>query len=81
MQAIRIRKKLDSETFSLAELKPLIGKTVELVVWPEPDDEPAAVAERWDAAIQAAQELEDFDFDAWQQQREYDRLHAHDYLS
>ena len=29
MHAIRIRKKLESETLSLAELKPLIGKTVE----------------------------------------------------
>jgi hypothetical protein len=31
MHAIRIRKKLESETLSLAELKPLIGKTVEIV--------------------------------------------------
>jgi hypothetical protein len=32
MSAIRIRKKLESEILQLPELKPLIGKTVEIVV-------------------------------------------------
>ena len=80
MHAIRIRKKLESETLSLAELKPLIGKTVEIVVWSEPTEETAVAAERWDAAIHAAEELENYNFDACKLQREYDLLHAHDHL-
>ncbi|MEX0704324.1 MAG: hypothetical protein WD069_19645 [Planctomycetales bacterium] len=32
MNAIRIRRKLDSETLYLPELKPLVGKTVDIVV-------------------------------------------------
>jgi hypothetical protein len=32
MNAIRIHKRLDSETLHLPELKPLIGKTVEISV-------------------------------------------------
>ena len=80
MHAIRIRKKLESETLSLAELKPLIGKTVEIVVWSEPTEETAVPAERWDAAIHAAEELENYNFDACKLQREYDLLHAHDHL-
>jgi hypothetical protein len=80
MHAIRIRKKLESETLSLAELKPLIGKTVEIVVWSEPTEEMEVAAECWDAAIHAAEELENYDFDACKLQREYDLLHAHDHL-
>jgi len=32
MKAIHIRKRVDSETLHLPELKPLIGKTVEIIV-------------------------------------------------
>jgi hypothetical protein len=32
------------------------------------------------AAVLAARRLEGYDFDAWRQQREYDRKHAHDLL-
>jgi len=31
MNTIRIRKHLDSETLHLPELKPLLGKTVEII--------------------------------------------------
>ena len=80
MNAIRIRKKIESETLSLPELKPLIGQTVEIVLRPEPAEETGQIAKRWDAAMQAARELEDYDFDAWRRQREYDLLHANDHL-
>ena len=80
MHAIRIRRKIDSETLSLAELRPLIGQTVEIVVWPEPAEDSTPVAGDWEAAIQAAHELENYDFDAWRLQREYDLRHAHDHL-
>lgn len=32
MNAVRIRRKLESETLHLPELKPLIGKNVEIIV-------------------------------------------------
>jgi hypothetical protein len=32
MNAIRIRKRIDSETLHLPELRPLIGKTVDIIV-------------------------------------------------
>ncbi len=75
MSLISIRKKIESETIHLPELKPLIGQTVEITVR-------AATAETtdWDAAFQAVAELETYDFDAWRAQREYDRLHADDHV-
>ena len=37
-------------------------------------------ARAWDAAIQAASELGNYDFDAWRIQRECDLQHANDHL-
>ena len=34
----------------------------------------------WDAVEKALRELEDYDFDAWREQREYDLKHAEDHL-
>jgi hypothetical protein len=34
----------------------------------------------WGAAMKAARELEDYDFDAYRRQREYDVQHAKDHL-
>lgn len=34
----------------------------------------------WEAAMQAANELEDYDFDAFQRQRDYDLQHAKDHM-
>ena len=45
MSAIRIRRTLDSDTLHLPELRPLIGRTVEIVVEEAPAD-PAAEAAR-----------------------------------
>jgi hypothetical protein len=81
MNTIRIRKKLESETLHLPELHALIGKDVEIFVTevsPIPQVIPGTGD--WDAAMQAARELEDYDFDAVRQQREYDLLHADDHL-
>jgi hypothetical protein len=36
-------------------------------------------AHGWDAAIQAASELQNYDFDAWSKQRECDLHHAADH--
>ena len=78
MNAVTIRMKIESETLHLPELKPLIGKAVEIVVREEPVT--AASVADWDAAMQAARELEGYDFDAWRQQRDVDRVHATDHL-
>ncbi len=40
MTTVRIRRKLESETLHLPELKPLIGKNVEIIVEERPADEP-----------------------------------------
>jgi len=37
-----------------------------------------AAARRWAAAAEAIRGLTDYDFDAWREQREFDRLHAAD---
>jgi len=34
----------------------------------------------WDAAFRAAQELENYDFEAFRRQRDYDLAHARDHL-
>lgn len=81
MNAIRICKKLDSETLNLPELRSFIGQTVEIIVLGEessPGHRPAAG--NWDAALKAVEELEDYDFDAVQRQREHDLKHAKDHL-
>jgi hypothetical protein len=84
MSAIRIRKTIDSDTLTLPELRPLIGRTVEIVI----EEQPAAAVSPgvipgtgdWDALLAAAQGLEDYDYEAYIHQREYDRRHAGDHL-
>jgi hypothetical protein len=79
MSAIRIRRTLDSETLCLPELRPLLGKDVEIIVLVEdklPERPPDK--ELWDAALKAAESLRasGYDFDAWKKQREFDRKRA-----
>lgn len=82
MNAIRIRRTLDSETLHLPELKPLIGRTVEMIVL----DESGAPAVRpgtgdWAAFERAAAALRDtYDYDAQRDQDECDLRHAQDHL-
>ncbi len=83
MNAIRIRKTIDSETLHLPELKPLVGRTVEIIVLDE--DTRSTIRPGtgdWQAAEKAAQELREsgYDFDAWREQRDYDLKHANDHL-
>ena len=77
---IRIRRKLESETLYLPELRPLIGKNVEIIVLEEPLAPISPGTGDWDAATKAVEELEDYDFDAVQKQRDYDLNHAKDHL-
>jgi hypothetical protein len=81
MNAVRIRRKLDSETLYLPELKPLLGKNVEIIVLEE--NATASILPGtgdWDAAMKAIAELEDYDLEAFRKQREYDLQHAKDHL-
>jgi hypothetical protein len=70
MSVIRIRQKLESETLHLPQLRPFIGKTVEITVV----DDVATVSTPvkpesgdWSAAARAAAELRQsgYDFEAW----------------
>jgi hypothetical protein len=80
MNAVRIRRKLESETLHLPELKPLLGKNVEIIILDE--SMPAILPGNgdWDSAMAAVAELEDYDFDRFRAQREYDLQHAKDHL-
>ena len=81
MNAVRIRRRLESDTLHLPELKPLIGKAVEIIVLEEATPTIAPGTGDWDAAMKAVDELEGYDFDAYRKQREYDLRHAQDHLS
>jgi hypothetical protein len=52
MNAIRIRKQIHSEALHLPELKPLLGKQVEIIVLEEPSPE-ATAANRCQPLIEA----------------------------
>jgi hypothetical protein len=82
MNTIHIHKKLDSDTLHLPELKSWLGKTVEIIIKEETVLDFAPGTDDWVEAQRAAQELREsyYDFDAWQQQREYDLQHADDHI-
>jgi hypothetical protein len=79
---VRIRRKLDSETLHIPELRPLLGKTVDIIVEEETLPGITPGTSDWEAAERAARNLRDtnYDFDAWRQQREVDLTHARDHL-
>jgi hypothetical protein len=65
MNAIRIRKTIDSDTLYIPELKGMIGRTVEIIVLEEPEP-PGVIHGKgdWDAVLAAAQNLQDYDYQA-----------------
>jgi hypothetical protein len=73
MSAIRVRKKIDSETVHLPELRPLIGKTVEIIVREDPSA-PASTEGDWEAWFASAGEAL-LDPELYKQYREFDRQH------
>jgi hypothetical protein len=73
MSAIRIRKTIDSDTLHLPELGAFIGHTVDIVIEDHPDAislSPGVVPGTgdWGAVLKAAQQLEDYDYDAQPEQ-------------
>jgi hypothetical protein len=76
MSVIRIHRRIESETLHLPELRPLLGKTVEILVTEQPEAHAADDAARWAAAQQAVREVTDYDLEAYREQREFDRRHG-----
>lgn len=79
MTTIRIHRQLSSET--LPELRPLIGKTVDIVVRETAGPTITPGTGDWSAWPAATADLEGYDFDAWSSQRDFDLQHADDHLS
>jgi hypothetical protein len=79
---IRIRRKLESETLHLPELRSMIGKAVEIIVKEDTAPEITPGTGDWEAVACAAERLREtgYDFEAWRQQRDYDLKHANDHL-
>ncbi len=79
---VRIFRKLESDTLHLPELRPFIGKTVEITVTEQNVAEITPGTGDWAKAEKAAQALREagYDFDAWRQQREVDANHANEHL-
>jgi len=80
MTIVRLRRKLDSETLHIPELKSFLGKTVNIVIQEEPTPQVASGTGDWDALERAADNMEGYDFDAVSEQREFDRQHAEEHL-
>ncbi|HEY1380650.1 MAG TPA: hypothetical protein VGF55_27865 [Gemmataceae bacterium] len=70
MSTIRIRRTLDSDTLHLPELRPLIGKAVEITV----TETPAEPAKDW-SALEAIAGTDVIDPEVYKQYREFDRQH------
>lgn len=80
MNAIRIRRQLDSETLELPELRPLIGKSVEIIVLDDSESLPSAEKD-WSLLEKCARELTDYDFGAIEAQNEVDLKWAQEHAS
>ena len=70
MTTIHIHRLLDSET--LPELKPFIGRTVDIIVREASIATVTPGSGDWSAWTAAPTVLADYDFDAWKVQRDYD---------
>jgi len=83
MNAIRIRKTIDSDTIHLPELGAFIGHTVDILIQENADSDPKAPGVvpgtgDWDALLDAAQQLRDYDYDAQRDQDVRDIRDAQD---
>lgn len=77
---VHIHRKVDSETLYLPEIRPFIGKIVEIIIREDPSASLASATSDWDTALRAAEGLENYDFTAVDRQRAYDLRHAKDHL-
>jgi hypothetical protein len=70
MIAIRIETVLDSDTLHLPQLKPLVGKSVEIVVREKGMPVVTDATRDWSAVKAAATDLSDYDFRAYREIRD-----------
>jgi hypothetical protein len=85
MAAIRIRKTIDSETLTLPELRPLIDRTVDILIEEPAPQEVLPPGFRpgtgdWDAVLAATRQLQDYDYQAQVDQDACDIRDAEDRL-
>ena len=86
MDAIRINTTLDSDTLYLPQVRPLIGKAVEIIVREDTrtgeqgQNGRSPQRDAWKAALAEFSGL-DIDWDAYKRQREYDVRSASDLAS
>jgi hypothetical protein len=73
MTAIRIETMLDSDTLYLPQLKPLVGKSVEIIVRESATPVVTGGVSKWAAVETAALELTDYDYQAYREIREAER--------
>lgn len=71
MNAVRIRRRLDSETIHLPELRPMIGKEVEIIVL---EQQPAPAAKQDLSALHQIAGKIDLDYDAIEHLRKISTL-------
>ncbi len=76
MTAIRIETTIDSDTLHLPQLKPLVGKTVEIIVREKVAPLVTPATSDWAAVETAVLELENYDFDAYRDARELELRQA-----
>lgn len=73
MSTIRIETTIDSDTLYLPQLKPMVGKSVEIVVREMATPSISPATSDWAAVEAAIRALEDYDFQAYREVREQDR--------
>lgn len=66
MSSIRIRKHIDSDTLTLPELRPFIGRTVEIAIEDSNSTSPSVVpgVGDWDVVLADSRNLTDYDYQA-----------------
>jgi hypothetical protein len=69
MIAIRIETTIDSETLHLPQLRPLLGKNVEITIRERVAPMVTEGSSDWGTVEAAALELEDYDFQAYREAR------------
>lgn len=76
MNDIRIETILDSDTLYLPQLKPLMGKSVEILVREKVSLDVSPAMEDVAAMQAAVLDLEDYDFDTWRNIRDSELKHG-----
>ena len=75
MNTVKLRRKIDSETLQIPELKPMIGKNVEITIRETPI--PLTKKELWDFYEQIAQRNV-LDLEAFKEYEEFELAQAHE---